>query len=199
MAGALNFGEYPSEKIFEAQDLYCVDRLTYEAAAERTGVSVPTLKRWADKYGWRAKREELARMESEIRHNTYKARARMLTQVVEGGGALDAFAAAKLETLAMEQTRFKMETAAQAAPPASVKFETPAQAAALLADKLGAKLGALLAAPGTIDLKEIKNLRDALKLLEEMRGAEAVDENAPAAGLSSEADARIRALLEGGL
>lgn len=67
MGDALTFSEYPPEKVFEAQDLYCVDRLTYEAVAGRTGASAPTLKRWGDKYGWRSKREELALLESQIR------------------------------------------------------------------------------------------------------------------------------------
>ncbi len=197
MAGVLRFGEYPSETIFEAQDLYCVDRLTFEAVAERTGVSVPTLKRWSDKYGWRAKREELARLESDIRFNTLKARARMIAKVIDKGEALDAFAVAKLETMVVDQERFKAEQHRdKPAPP--VKFDSPAQAAELLEAALEKKLGALLAAPATIDLKIIKDLRQALDLLADMR-RQSAESDAPAKGLSPDADARIRSVLEGGL
>lgn len=198
MSQVLQFqGEYPAEKVFEAQDLYCVDRLTYEAVAERTGVSVPTLKRWGKEYGWRAKREELAKLESEIRFNTYRARAKMLAQVVAGGGALDAFAVAKLETLVLDQARLKIETAREK-PAVPVEFESPAQAAALLEKALQKKLGALLSAPDTVDLKAIKDLREALKLLSEMKGHVSAEDDKQA-GLSLETEAKIKKILAGDL
>lgn len=197
MGDVLSFNEYPTEKVFEAQDLYCVDRLTYEAVSLRTGVSVATLKRWSDKYGWRAKREELALLESQIRADTYRARAKMLAQVIKGGGALDAFAVAKLETMVIDQARFRAEQEKETAP-VPVKIESPAQAAELLEAALEKKLGALLAAPGTIDLKAIKDLRQALDLLADMR-RQSASGNSPAQGLSPDADARIRNVLEGGL
>ncbi len=177
--------------------MYCVDRLTFEAVAECTGVSVPTLKRWSDKYGWRAKREELAQLESEIRFNTFKARARMIAKVIDKGEALDAFAVAKLETMVVDQERFKAEQHKEKpAPP--VKFDSPAQAAELLEAALEKKLGALLAAPGAIDLKTIKDLRQALDLLAEMRG-KAAEDKSKSTGLSLEAEEKIMAILKGGL
>lgn len=197
MGEILTFGEYPPGKVFECQDLYCLDRLTFEAVAGRSGVSVATLKRWSDKYGWRAKREEWARIESDIRLDTLKARAKMLAQVIDGGGALDAFAVAKLETLAIDQARFKAERVKEAAP-AAVKIESPAKAAELLEAALEKKLGALLAAPGTIDLKTIRDLRESLNLLTEMRGRTKED-TTKQTGLSLEAEEKIRAILKGDL
>ena len=197
MTEVLSFNEYPPEKVFEAQDLYCVDRLTYEAVSTRTGVSVATLKRWSDKYGWRAKREELARVESDIRFNTFKARATMLAKVIEGGGALDAFAVAKLETMIIDQARFKNELTRDQAP-IPVKIESPAQAAELLENALAVKMGSLLSAPETLDLKTIKDYREALNTLTEMRG-QAADENLKQTGLSLEAEEKIIAILKGDL
>ena len=198
MSQVLQFqGEYPAEKVFEAQDLYCVDRLTYEAVAERTGVSVPTLKRWGKEYGWRAKREELAKLESEIRFNTYRARAKMLAQVVAGGGALDAFAVAKLETLVLDQARFKNEQGKdQAAVP--VEFESPAQAAELLEAALKKKLGAMIGTSETIDLKVVRDIRESFKLLSEMKDQAAVSTDKQA-GLSLETEAKIKKILAGDL
>ena len=197
MTGVLNFNEYPPEKVFEAQDMYCVDRLTYEAVSSRTGVSVATLKRWADKYEWRRKREELARVESDIRFNTYKARATMLAKVIEGGGALDAFAVAKLETMIIDQARFKNELGLDKAP-VPVKIESPAQAAELLENALAVKMGSLLSAPETLNLKVIKEYREALNTLTEMRG-QAADENLKQTGLSLESEEKIIAILKGDL
>ena len=187
--------EYPPGQVFECQDLYCVDRLTFEGASARTGVSVATLKRWSDKFDWRAKREELAQAESQIRADTYLARQKMLAKVIEGGGALEAFAVAKLETLALDQARFKLETAPQAAQEA-VTIETEAQAATHLEKALGAKLGALLAEPSRLDLKTIRDLRAALALVAEMRAAEA---GPASAGLTPETEAKIKMILAEGL
>jgi len=197
MGEILNFNEYPPEKVFEAQDLYCVDRLTYEAVSARTGVSVATLKRWSDKYEWRRKREDLARVESEIRFNTYKARATMLAKVIEGGGALDAFAVAKLESLIIDQARFKSELARDQAP-VPVKIESPAQAAELLENALAVKMGSLLSAPESLDLKTIKEYREALNTLAEMRG-QAAEDAGRQTGLSQETEAKIKKILAGDL
>ncbi len=52
--------EYPSDLVWKAQELYCVDRLSYTAVAEAVGVSATTLKAWGQRYNWAQKREELA-------------------------------------------------------------------------------------------------------------------------------------------
>lgn len=189
--------EYPIETVFQAQDLYCVDRLTYDAVSARLGVSVPTLKRWGDKYGWREKREELAEAESQIKFNLTKARAKMLAKVVKDGGAQDAFAVAALENLIIKQ----QEVAAQLNPPKSdytaVKIESEAMAAELLEEALSRKLGAILAEPESLSLKMLKEFKDALALAREMRGR-ADEAVASSKTLTPETEARIKDILAGG-
>ena len=58
--------EHEPGTVWRAQELYCLDRMSFERVAEVTGVATSTLKRWADKYRWRERREELAQVESEI-------------------------------------------------------------------------------------------------------------------------------------
>ena len=58
--------EHEPGTVWRAQELYCMDRLSFERVSELTGVATSTLKRWADKYRWRERREELAQVESEI-------------------------------------------------------------------------------------------------------------------------------------
>ena len=58
--------EHEPGTVWRAQELYCLDRLSFERVSEATGVATSTLKRWADKYHWRERREELAQVESEI-------------------------------------------------------------------------------------------------------------------------------------
>lgn len=198
MTEVLQFSEYPPEIVFQAQELYCVDRLTYEAVSTRLKIAQSTLKRWGKDYDWRGKREQLARAEADIRANTYLARAKMLAKVVDEGGALDAFAVAKLETLALDQARFKIETAPESASAAPVAFDTPAQAAELLEKTLEKRLGSLLANPETINLKAIKELRDCFDYLAQMRGR-SDDETEAGKPLSPDNVAHIKNILAGGL
>ena len=74
--------EYPTDVLWRAQELYCVDRLSYAAVAEATGVSATTLKSWGQKYAWARRREEIAQAESEIRVNIIKGRQKALEQLL---------------------------------------------------------------------------------------------------------------------
>ena len=95
--------EYPTDTLWRAQELYCVDRLSFAQVAEATGVSATTLKNWSEKYGWRTKREEIARAESEIRVNIIKGRQKALEQLLVATDAKEAapmaFAVSSLESL----------------------------------------------------------------------------------------------------
>ena len=98
--------EYPTDTLWRAQELYCVDRLSYAAVAEATGVSATTLKAWGQKYGWARRREEIARAESEIRVNIIKGR-QALEQLLAAADAKEAapmaFAVSSLESLALKR------------------------------------------------------------------------------------------------
>ena len=59
--------EHPADTLWRAQELYCVDRLSYAAVAEATGVSATTLKAWGQKYTWARRREDLARAARQLR------------------------------------------------------------------------------------------------------------------------------------
>ena len=70
-------------------------------------LSATTLKAWADKYGWREKREEIAQAESEIRTKTILGRKAVLERLIEATDGKEAsqvaFAVASLEGLALKQ------------------------------------------------------------------------------------------------
>ena len=82
--------EYPTDVLWRAQELYCVDRLSYAAVAEATGVSATTLKSWGQKYSWARRREEIAQAESEIRVNIIKGRQKALEQLLATTDAKEA-------------------------------------------------------------------------------------------------------------
>ena len=99
--------EYPTDVLWRAQELYCVDRLSYAAVAEATGVSATTLKSWGQKYAWARRREEIAQAESEIRVNIIKGRQKALEQLLATTDAKEAasmaFAVSSLESLALKR------------------------------------------------------------------------------------------------
>ena len=99
--------EHEPGTVWRAQELYCMDRLSFERVSELTGVATSTLKRWADKYRWRERREELAQVESEIRFNTVMGRKAILQRLLEAEDGKEAsqvaFAVASLESLALKQ------------------------------------------------------------------------------------------------
>ena len=138
--------EYPTDTLWRAQELYCVDRLSFAQVAEATGVSATTLKNWSEKYGWRAKREEIARAESEIRVNIIKGRQKALEQLLAAADAKEAapmaFAVSSLESLTLK--RLELTAAGKipnAAGPARHKIATRADAVAALRDAVERKLG----------------------------------------------------------
>lgn len=95
--------EHESELKWRAQELYCVDRLTFERVAEITGVASSTLRRWADTYQWREKRDEIAQAESDIRTNQVLARSKLLGKLMQDGDAQTAFAFNALESLTLKR------------------------------------------------------------------------------------------------
>jgi transposase-like protein len=165
--------EYPPEAVWQAQELYCVARLTFEKVAEETGVAVSTLKRWSEKYEWRAKREQLAQAEADLQADTILARSVMLKRLIQSKDAQTGFAVASLETLAMKQAeaaraRKLMDAARQHG---LRTIRSPEDAVSALEEAVGLKLNRLLQSPADLDFKAVADVRKALELVAEMKAA----------------------------
>ena len=165
--------EHEPETVWKAQELYCVDRLSFARVAELTGVSATTLKAWSEKYGWRAKREEIAQAESDIRVNTIKSRAAALEMLLEAGDGKEAsqmaFAVASLESLALKQAELAAAgKIPSAAAPARPKIATRADAVAVLRDAVEQKLGLALADPAKITTATVQDVKRCLELVAEL-------------------------------
>jgi transposase-like protein len=169
--------EHEADTVWRAQELYCVDRLSFDAVARETGVAASTLKRWAEKYAWQAKREEIAKAEADIRVDKVMARARTLKALLDKPKADMAFAVSALETLAMKEAEIAERHADRKdsgeVPPA-ISVKTPAEATAALRKAVEGKLGMLLTQPGNVNLKAVQEVQKCLELigrLEESRTA----------------------------
>ena len=163
--------EHEPGTVWRAQELYCLDRLSFDRVSELTGVATSTLKRWADKYHWRERRDELAQVESEIRFNTVLGRKAILQRLLTAEDGKEAsqiaFAVASLESLALKQAELaaagRIPTFAE--PAVRPHIATRADAVAALRQAIENKVGMALADPGKINAATIKDVSQCLDLL----------------------------------
>lgn len=163
--------EHEPGTVWRAQELYCLDRLSFDRVSELTGVATSTLKRWADKYQWRERRDELAQVESEIRFNTVLGRKAILERLLTAEDGKEAsqvaFAVASLESLALKQAELaaagRIPTFAE--PAARPHIATRADAVTALRQAIENKVGMALADPGKINAATIKDVSQCLDLL----------------------------------
>lgn len=168
--------EYPTDTLWRAQELYCVDRLSYAAVAEALRVAPNTLKAWGQKYDWARKRAEIAEAESEIRVNVVKGRKKALEELLGAENAKEAsamaFAVSSLESLAMKQAELmaagKIPGAAKIA---RRKITGKADAIAALREAVEMKLGLALADPDKINTQTVTDIKRCLELVGELEAS----------------------------
>jgi hypothetical protein len=194
--------EYEPGTVFEAEDLYCVDRLPMRKVSEQTEVPESTLWRWSAKYGWADKREEMRREQSAIRMNMIRLRSKLIEECLNVGGdernPMNVFAAAKMEEVAQKaEDRVRMSDSGRrtskeesVAPCSSEKEIQPREikseedAAQALEEALTLKLSIMVQDPKGLDVKAIKGVREAMQMIAEMRGKD--EEEKRSSGFSAE-------------
>lgn len=188
--------EHDPATVFRAQELYCADRLPMREVAERVGVAESTLWRWAEKYAWAEKREEIARAAADIAADFILARSRLLKDLLETRDPMTGFAVAKLEDLALKQAQAARDGAARAeadlAPPREIK--TPGEAATALEEAAWRMVAAMLTEPER--MRDVAKLKEALALAGRLR-AEAGDRTGRTRGLTPETARELDRILLG--
>lgn len=180
--------EHEPETVWRAQELYCVDCLSFDKVADITGIAASTLKRWADKYGWREKREEIAKAEADIRANKVLARSKTIEALLNNPRADMAFAVSALETLTLkeaEAARAGYNTQQDEVLP-SFSINTPEDAVDALKKSVEQKLAMLLSRPEQVDLRSFQEVKSCLALAEELKTVYAKDGQMKSDGLSAE-------------
>lgn len=180
--------EHEPETVWRAQEMYCVDCLSFDKVAEATGVAASTLKRWAEKYSWREKREEIAQAEADIKVDKVLARSKVLKALLENPRADMAFAVSALENLTLKEAE-----AARAGYDAqkdellpSFSIHTPTDAIDALKKSVEQKLALLLTRPAQVDLKSFQEVKNCLALVEELKTIYAKDGQVKSDGLSAD-------------
>lgn len=190
--------EHEPETVWRAQELYCVDRLSFDAVARETGIAASTLKRWSEKYNWQTKREAIAQAEADIRADKVLARSVMLKALIQTKDPQSAFAVSSLETLAMKEAEAARQGAIRSAAeqPPALSIQTPADAVAALRRAVEQKLGQLLTRPENVDLRAVQEVQKCLALVGQLEAAHSAKTAAAAPkALSDENLQAIRAVL----
>lgn len=188
--------EYPPETVWQAQELYCVVRLTFAQVAEELDVAPSTLKRWAEKYEWRNKREELAQAQADLQADTIIARSAMLKKLISSKDPQVGFAVSSLESLAMKQAEAAraQKLMSAAAQNELREIRTQEDAVAALEEAVELKLNRLLQSPDDLDFKAVQDVRKAMELVGKMKASLQVDDQAKLEKLKEQADQRAREL-----
>ena len=195
--------EHAPETVWQAQELYCSDRLSFVRVAEITGVADSTLRRWADTYGWREKREEIAKAEADIRADKVLARAKTIKTLLDKPRADLAFAVSALEQLALKEAELaRLEDVQNAQAGAMIPAVTTlAEAIPLLRKTAEQKLSVLLTRPENLDTKAIQGVKDCFLLIAdiEARLPKTEDTGDTQKGITADLHERLVEALTGGV
>ncbi len=190
--------EYSPDSVWKAQELYVIERLSFAKVAERTGVTPTTLKNWSKKYGWRQKREEIAQIEAESKMDLYRSRQKAIKMLLESGDGKEcsqmAFAVTSLENLALKQQE------AQAGQnltyeKSKKQVNSKEDAYKQLSMAVQGRLSFVLQNPQTINSKNIQDILNMLKLMEQVAPKEEEAKTKQSGGMSKELAENIRKAL----
>lgn len=189
---------YDAELHYQAQEHYCVERLTYSQVADLMGISVSTLKSWGKMYDWKSKRIELARAQADIRADTVMARSAMLKELISTKDPQVAFAVGSLEKLAMDQAEAERKSASATVPEhvANIEINNLDDAVKALKTGLESKIKHLLSRGEDINVQEIAGIKKAFDLLNDLTPKD-TSEAARKKGFGKDHVAMVRQALKG--
>ena len=190
----------------QAEELYIVDGKTFEEVAEITGVSVAQLKRWGASQpdpddpeqkssSWMDRKKEYRTAFANIKRDTVLLRKRLISKALKSLDPQDVYAISSLES-----TVVKVQQADSQAPGIGGQglekrpIKTPEDAVDALGDVVESKINRMLTKPGAISLAGIKEMKQALELIEKMKTKykPEVGKDAKSRGLSADHAEEIR-------
>lgn len=189
--------EYSWEVRERAEELYIVDGLTYEQAAQATGVSMTQIQRWSAADGWSERRREYRQALTDIRRGAVELRRKLIGQALKSLNPQDVYAVARMEAVFAKSKGKEGSLESQAgdagreAEPLTIR--TPAEAVAAVETVLERKLNGMLNRPETLTLAAVKDLQKCLEMVEQLKARYRPEAGeTEALGLSDEAVETIR-------
>ena len=171
----------------QAEELYIVDGKTFEEVAEITGVSIGQLKRWGAGFpdpddpddpekkssSWTDRKKEYRTAFANIRRDTVLLRKRLISKALKSLDPQDVYAISSLESTVSKAQKSAEETPPSFPPQGGIKggvsIATPADAVDALEAVIEQKINNMLTKPGAISLAGIKEMKQALELIEKMK------------------------------
>jgi len=182
---------------FHAEELYIANGLTFEQVSDATGVSISQLKRWAKESGWREKRKEHRQALSDIKRDSVQLRQRLIKNAMDTLDPQAVYAAARFEAVAASILDKSGDSAEHVSSKALKNIKTPQDAIEALQEVIERKINIMLTKPDGITLSKIKEMKQALELIEKMTAKYSKDKTAKTKGLSDEAAENIRKKIMG--
>lgn len=192
--------EYSPDIVWKAQELYVIERQSFAKVAQLTGVTSTTLKNWSKKFGWRQKREEIAKIEAENKMDLYRSRKKAIQMLLESENGKEcsqmAFAVTSLENLVLKQQEVQLERQLHAKQENTAKIKPGNKEEALkqLAFAVQGRLLYVLENPQAINSKNIQDILNMLKLMEQVDIPQK-EETKPNQGMSKELAENIKKAL----
>lgn len=193
----------PDRKRALARELYVVEGLSLDQAAETSGVRTDQAARWSREDDWPEMRRRLSQDLLEIERNTIRLRKLLLQKALESllpdDAAIDSRiinAVARLEQATAG--RSKSRQALGGRPGISRGIKTPQEAVQALQESVDLHISRLLTYPESLTLAAIKDAKKALELVDELKARYAAEQRPDQArGLSEEKAAEIRRKIMG--
>lgn len=184
--------EYSWEIRERAEELYIIDGLIYEDVATETGVSVSQLKRWGQASGWKERRREFRQAQTSIRYDLRMAKAKLIKSVVDNEDSQKAYAFSSLVTSTAAIEKAAGEHKAPTAGPTRI-IKTTQDAVEALEEAVQKKINAMLTEPGALSFAAIKDTKQAMEMVEQLKAKYKPEEEIDkAGGLSDDAAEKIR-------
>lgn len=150
-----------------AEELYIIDGLTLEEVASEVGVSERTIANWSSEAGWKEKQREYRNAVSEIKRYTTLTRLKLIKDAMTSLDPQKIYAFAALERAVKGQSA---DIGGYGDPPYERReIKTPQDAIDTLQEALERKLNIMLSQPDAISISGIKDMKQALALVDELK------------------------------
>lgn len=183
----------PFEIRDQAEEMYIADGLTLDQVAKALNVSIQALKQWSVKYEWKNKRAEYRDSIGQIKRGTALLRKRLIAKALQSLDPRDVYSFARIEGLAQSKGAPELPEMPGVEVEAR-KITSPQEAVCALQEVIETKLNSMLSQPGAISLANVKDLKKALELIDELKERYQTDE--PDTGRKQLADETIRKIKE---
>jgi len=178
-----------------AKDLFVTEGRTYDQVAEATRVSISQLKRWGSDENWTDERKEYRQALSSIKRDTVKLRAKLLKTALGSGDPQSVYAFAAIEK-AVATGKNKTDSVPVSAPEKLKNINTPEAAVEALQEVVELKLNKMLGQPDILQLSQVRDLKQVMELVEQMRVKYTPEDKAEDKGLDAGQLKKIRDMIK---